>query len=70
MIRKYLLLCLIGMLGCYGWSVTMAEQDQIASTDLSRTRFTPHLDTPVPVTENLLYCATFQLAWNGLQDDV
>ncbi len=70
MIKKTLLLCFIGMLVCYGWSVTRAEPDQIASTDLSRTRFTAHLDTPVPATENLLYCATFQLAWNGLQDDV
>ncbi len=34
------------------------------STELKRTVITPHLDCPVEAGKNVLYCATFQLAWN------
>lgn len=38
--------------------------------DLQQTAILPHLEGPVVQGKNYVYCATFQLAWNGLQDGV
>jgi hypothetical protein len=35
------------------------------AADLTRTDVVPYLDWPVTDTENLLWCGTFQLAWNA-----
>ena len=37
------------------------------STDLKRTLITPHLDCPMEAGKNVLYCATFQLAWDEMK---
>ena len=34
--------------------------------DLSQTEVAPTLDTPIPEGRNLIWCATFQIAWNEL----
>lgn len=31
---------------------------------------TPYTDKEIPASDNLLYCSTFQLAWNELQDNM
>jgi len=40
------------------------------STDLKYTVVVPTLDTPMPPGRNVIWCASFQLAWNRLRDDV
>ncbi len=42
-----------------------------ASTDdLSHTKVTPHLDAAIEPNTNLIWCASFQLAWNELMAEV
>ena len=40
------------------------------SNGLERTVIVPTLDTPVPASKNVIWCSSFQLAWNHLKDDV
>ncbi len=40
------------------------------SGQLARTQIIPTLDTPAEKGKNILWCASFQLAWKRLQDDV
>jgi len=50
-------------------SVVIAQDmPTVKSNDLSRTLITPILDTEIKPDQNLIYCATFQLAWNELRD--
>lgn len=46
------------------------EVKQVDSKDLQRTQVTPHLNAKIERGKNLLYCATFQLAWNELKDTI
>jgi hypothetical protein len=43
---------------------------QIESTQLQQTLITPVMETPIVPGKNLIYCSTFQIAWNMLQDTV
>ncbi|GEM_PF-2300621 len=38
------------------------------TTDLKRTLVTPHMGCPMEAGKNVLYCATFQLAWDELKE--
>jgi hypothetical protein len=40
------------------------------STALQRTVIVPTLDTPIPEGKNVIWCASFQVAWNRLKNDV
>ncbi len=40
------------------------------STDLKHTIILPTLDTPMPKGKNVIWCSSFQLAWNQLKDNV
>jgi hypothetical protein len=40
------------------------------SDQLQRTIIVPTLNTPIPKGKNVIWCASFQLAWNKLKDDV
>ena len=40
------------------------------STELERTVVVPTLDTPMPPGKNVIWCASFQVAWNKLKDDL
>ena len=40
------------------------------SNDLDHTVIVPTLDTPMPEGKNVIWCGSFQLAWNHLKDDV
>jgi len=40
------------------------------SDDLKQTVIVPTLDTPMPAGKNVVWCASFQLAWNEFRDDV
>lgn len=43
---------------------------QGASTDLERSVVVPTLDTPMPPGKNVIWCGSFQEAWNKLKEDV
>jgi hypothetical protein len=40
------------------------------STGLKQTVIVPTLDTPMPAGRNVVWCSSFQVAWNHLRDDV
>jgi hypothetical protein len=46
------------------------EPPQIESTQLKQTIITPVMETPIVPGKNLIYCSTFQIAWNMLQDSI
>ncbi|MDO9026697.1 MAG: hypothetical protein Q7U87_02320, partial [bacterium] len=41
----------------------------VNSNKLRYTHITPHFNTDIDINTNLIYCATFQIAWNSLQDN-
>jgi hypothetical protein len=43
---------------------------QGSSDGLERTVIVPTLDTPMPSGKNVIWCASFQVAWNKLKDDL
>lgn len=49
---------------------TVKPTYRIDSKDLKRTVITPHLEHEIRAGENVLYCSTFQLAWNELRDNI
>jgi hypothetical protein len=50
-------------------SVVIAQDTPtMESSDLKRTLITPILETEIKPDQNLIYCATFQLAWNEYRD--
>jgi len=51
-------------------SAQQAEPKQIPSTDLTQTIITPVMQVPIVPGKNLIYCSTFQIAWNMLQDSI
>ena len=38
--------------------------------DLKHTVITPHMEVPIKAGENVVFCSTFQLAWNGMKNDI
>lgn len=46
------------------------EQVPLPATELRRTGIAPHLNVPLVQGRNAVYCATFQIAWDRLRDDV
>ncbi len=49
------------------WS--QQETEQIESKALKATDITAHVEEKITAGRNLLFCCTFQLAWNELRDD-
>ena len=81
--RLHLSVILIALLSIHGLSAIAYGKDQkkqthleIAGTaalksdvkDLKHTIITPHLKQAIPKDTNVLWCNTFQLAWNELCD--
>jgi hypothetical protein len=46
------------------------EPELVSSKKLKLTLITPHMEEKISPGKNLIYCSTFQLAWNQLQDEV
>jgi len=54
------------------WSIITAHDDvfdarnllQVDATELKTTCVSPHLETPIKEGANVIWCGTFQLAWN------
>jgi hypothetical protein len=42
----------------------------VSSDQLPHTIIVPTLDTPIPESKNVIWCASFQMAWNKLKNDV
>lgn len=66
--RKLLIIFGIFLL-CYFKLILAAEQNE-GNKSLEHTRITPHLESKITLGENLVYCSTFQIAWNSLQDNI
>ena len=46
------------------------EPEVIDSIDLKQTLIIPTLDCPLPKYQNVIWCSTFQIAWDKLKQDV
>jgi hypothetical protein len=46
------------------------EIPRIESSTLKDTVITPHLEAKIVEDKNVIYCSSFQLAWNMMQDDI
>lgn len=64
-------LCIFVLMSCVlkaqEGSETILKAD---SKELEQTIITPHMEEEVKGDKNILYCLTFQLAWNDLKDNV
>lgn len=49
---------------------SLPPSEPISADQLRETDVLPHLEGPITAGRNYLYCATFQLAWNQLQETV
>jgi prepilin-type processing-associated H-X9-DG protein len=50
---------------------TITKQvDAIDSAELKQTTVVATLDCPMPEHKNVIWCSTFQIAWNKLKDDI
>ena len=63
-----LLLAMCGVVGCFGKKGEKVLRAD--SKDLKHTIVTPHLEAKIVGGKNLIYCCTFQLAWNDLRDNI
>ena len=62
-------LWLAGVFGRPGYGPLVMTHDG-PSDALERTLIVPTLDTPVAEGKNVIWCASFQIAWNRLKDDI
>jgi hypothetical protein len=46
------------------------EPEAIDSNDLEQTSIIATLDSPIPKYHNVIWCSTFQMAWNKLKNDI
>jgi hypothetical protein len=46
------------------------EPEQILSTELKQTMISASMEVPIESGKNVIYCSTFQIAWNMLQDSI
>ena len=64
-----LLLALVAICGCF-WRKKEEKTLQADSKDFPNTIITSHLEEKIVPGKNIIYCSTFQLAWNELRDDI
>ncbi|MCP4614042.1 MAG: hypothetical protein GY845_35595 [Planctomycetes bacterium] len=51
-------------------TTTNKEAKNINSTDLKETSIAATLDCPMPEHKNVIWCSTFQIAWDRLKNDI
>jgi len=69
----FTLALLAGGMAAWRWYADASKPPPTFSGDaaqLKQTVVVPTLDTPMPKGKNVIWCASFQLAWNRLRDDV
>ncbi len=49
---------------------TTKEPEAIDSNNLEQTSIIPTLDSPLPEFRNIIWCSTFQMAWDMLKNDI
>ena len=49
---------------------TIPEISPVDSNSLEQTSIVPTLNSPCPKNKNVIWCSSFQLAWNRIKDDV
>ncbi len=48
----------------------IAQPESVNSTDLKQTAIVPALDCPMPEHKNVIWCGTFQIAWDKFKNDI
>ncbi len=64
---------LIVLLGIWLYAIHRVDRKMAFnghSSGLKQTLIVPTLDTPMPPDKNVIWCSSFQLAWNELRDDI
>ncbi len=51
-------------------TTTTKQAKTIDSNDLKQTSIVATLDCPMPEHQNVIWCSTFQIAWNRLKEDI
>jgi prepilin-type processing-associated H-X9-DG protein len=51
-------------------TITKKEIRNVNSTDLKETTIVATLDCPIPEHRNIIWCSTFQMAWDRLKNDI
>jgi len=51
-------------------AIKTAEPERVDTRDLGRTTVVATLDCPLPPHKNVIWCGTFQMAWDKLKDDI
>ncbi|NQT85065.1 hypothetical protein HQ563_18765 [bacterium] len=64
-----LLVAVVAISGCFGRKKE-EKPFRADSKDLKHTIITAHLEQKIVPGKNLIYCSTFQLAWNELRDNI
>jgi hypothetical protein len=59
----------LSMLSALG-GCSKTSESKPAITQTERTIITPHMEAQIDSTNNILYCASFQMAWNKMRDQV
>lgn len=69
--KKFLCILIILFLNVFSSNFAFSEEPkQINAEELKQTEVTSYLETKINAGKNLIYCSTFQLAWNVLWDDL
>jgi len=66
----FLLALVICIPAFYAIVSSQEEPEQISSDQLKQTIITAHMEEKIESGNNLIYCSTFQIAWNMLQDSI
>jgi len=51
-------------------AIETAEPERLDTRDLGQTAVVATLDCPLPPHKNVIWCGTFQMAWDKLKDDI
>lgn len=77
LLKVIAVLCILGLavplISCRSETepyLPLKSRPPVKSTDLKGTLITAHMEQPIPPETNVVYCSTFQLAWNLFQDDL
>ncbi len=51
-------------------TIVTKQPKEVNSIDLERTSVVATLDNPIPEYRNVIWCSTFQMAWDGLKENI
>jgi hypothetical protein len=50
--------------------IVTKQPEEVNSVDLERTSVVATLDSPIPEHHNVIWCSAFQIAWDGLEENI